>query len=60
MDCRGARLALEEKRNRHLKDLGQVLQAAGANAVRPFLVFLQLLKCQTKRLLPHRFGSSRA
>jgi hypothetical protein len=37
--------ALEEKRNRHLKDLGKVLQAAGADAVGSLLVFLNLLEC---------------
>jgi hypothetical protein len=36
--------ALKEKRNRHPQNLGDVLQAARTEAVRPFLVFLNLLK----------------
>ena len=42
---RGGR-ALEEKWNRHLKDLGEVLQAAGADPIGPLLVFLDLLESQ--------------
>jgi len=38
----------KEERDRHLKDLGDLLQAAGADAVGPFLVFLNLLECQSK------------
>jgi hypothetical protein len=40
------RRTFEEKRDRHLKDLGDVLQAAGADAIGPFLVFLDLLERQ--------------
>jgi hypothetical protein len=42
---RGGR-ALEEERDRHLQDLGNVLQSAGADAVGPLFVFLDLLECQ--------------
>ena len=42
------RRAFEEKRNRHLKDLGEVLKAAGADAVGTLLVFLKLLERQAE------------
>jgi uncharacterized protein YjiS (DUF1127 family) len=45
-NARRGRRALEEKRNRHLKDLGYVLQSAGADAVETLLVFLNLLEYQ--------------
>src|SRR5262249_58179146 len=35
---------VEEKRKRDPQDLGKVLQAAGADAVGPLLIFLDLLK----------------
>jgi hypothetical protein len=40
------RRTFEEKRDRHLQNLGYLLQAAGAHAVPSFLVFLDLLECQ--------------
>jgi hypothetical protein len=43
-ECGGR--TLEEEWNRHLKNLGKVLQAAGADPVGPLLVFLDLLECQ--------------
>src|SRR3984893_6267720 len=52
------RRALEEERDRHLKDVRNVLQPAGTDTVGAFLVFLDLLKRQTesvaKLLLAHR------
>jgi hypothetical protein len=42
--------ALEEEGYRHAKDLAQLLQAARADTVRTLLVFLNLLKCQPKRV----------
>jgi hypothetical protein len=39
---------LEEERNLHLKDLGNMLQAAGADAIGALLVFLNLLECQAE------------
>src|SRR5580692_801158 len=47
-EARRGRPTLEEERNRHLKDLGNVLQAAGADAIGALLVFLDLLECQAK------------
>jgi hypothetical protein len=47
---RPARHSVEEERNRHLKDLGYVLQPAGANAVGSLLIFLNLLERQSKRV----------
>jgi hypothetical protein len=44
------RRALEEKRNRHLKDLGEVLQAARADAIGPLLILLDLLECHPYRV----------
>jgi hypothetical protein len=44
------RHSVEEERNRHLKDLGYVLQPAGANAVGSLLIFLNLLERQSKRV----------
>jgi hypothetical protein len=38
------RRALEEKRNRHLQNLGDLLQPAGADAVGSLFVFLNPLK----------------
>src|SRR5664280_693330 len=38
------RAAFEEKRNRHLQDVGNMLQPAGADAVGALLVFLHLLE----------------
>jgi hypothetical protein len=49
-NARHGRRALEEKRNRHLEDLGDVLQAAGADAVSSLFVFLDLLECQPERI----------
>ena len=43
-----ARRSVEEKWNRHLKDLRDLLQPAGANAVGSLLIFLNLLKRQSK------------
>jgi hypothetical protein len=43
-EARRSRATLEEERNRHLKDLGNVLQAAGADAIGALLVFLNLLE----------------
>src|SRR3984893_7485045 len=40
------RRALEEERDRHLKDVRNVLQPAGADPIGAFLVFLDLLKRQ--------------
>jgi hypothetical protein len=48
--ARMTRHSVEEERNRHLKDLGDVLQPARANAVGPLLIFLNLLKRQSKRV----------
>src|SRR5579862_8353202 len=52
------RRALEEERDRHLKDIRNMLQPAGADAVGAFLVFLDLLKGQAERVaeffLAHR------
>ena len=42
------RRAFEEKRNRHLQNIGDLLQAAGADAVGAFLVFLHLLEGQAE------------
>jgi hypothetical protein len=42
----GAGAPSKKKRDRHLKDLGDVLQAAGADAIGPLLVFLDLLERQ--------------
>jgi hypothetical protein len=39
---------LEEERNLHLKDLGNMPQAAGTDAIGTLLVFLNLLECQAK------------
>jgi hypothetical protein len=39
------RRAFEEKRYPDLQDYAQALQPARANAVRPILVLLKLLKC---------------
>ena len=47
-NARRGRRALKEKRNRHPKDLGDVLQSAGADAVGTVLVFLNLLECQSE------------
>src|SRR5687768_13674264 len=44
------RPAFEEKRNRHLKDVRDLLQAAGADAVGALLVFLHLLEGQAERV----------
>jgi hypothetical protein len=43
-----ARRSVQEKWNRHLKDLGNVLQPAGANTVGSLLIFLNLLKRQSE------------
>ena len=43
-----ARRSVKEKRNRHLKDLRDLLQPAGTNTVGSLLVFLHLLKRQSK------------
>src|SRR5580692_9247932 len=40
--------AFEEERHRHLQDQRDLLQAAGADAVRSLLVFLDLLKSQAE------------
>jgi hypothetical protein len=51
--CNPSRLtrhSVEEERNRHSKDLGYVLQPAGANAVGSLLIFLNLLERQSKRV----------
>src|SRR5271169_2563571 len=52
------RRALEEERDRHLKDVGNVLQPAGADPIGAFLVFLDLLKRQAESVaeffLAHR------
>jgi hypothetical protein len=49
--------ALEEERYWHLKNVGDLLQSAGPDAVGAFLVFLHLLEgeaeCGTQRLLAH-------
>src|SRR5258707_13390588 len=49
--------AFEKERNRHLKDLGNVLQSAGTDAVHSFLIFLHLLErqaeCPTQCFLAH-------
>jgi hypothetical protein len=47
-EARRGRPSLEEERNRHLKDLGNMPQAAGADAIGALLVFPDLLKCQAK------------
>ena len=44
------RRALEEKRCRHLQDIGDLLQPAGADAVGALLVLLHLLESQTQRI----------
>ena len=44
------RRAFEKESDRHLKNKGDVLQAARANAVRAFFVFLHLLECKTQRI----------
>jgi hypothetical protein len=36
--------ALKEERHRHLQDVGNLLQAARTNAVRPLLILLHLLE----------------
>jgi len=56
---RGGR-TLEEEWNRHLKDLGDVLQAAGADAVGSLLILLDLLECQPEGRPRDRIGSYRA
>src|ERR1700754_5169092 len=38
--------ALEQERYRDLKDFGDLVDAAGADAVGAFLIFLDLLECQ--------------
>src|SRR5436305_4810698 len=43
-----ARTALEQKRDRDLEDLGDLLDAAGADPVGAFLVFLNLLEGETQ------------
>jgi hypothetical protein len=48
--ARLTRSSVEEERHRHLKDLGYVLQSAGANAVSSLLIFLNLLERQSKRV----------
>jgi hypothetical protein len=50
LHCRSrlARRSVEEKRNRHLKDLRNVLQPARANAIGSLLIFLNLLERQSK------------
>jgi hypothetical protein len=45
-----SRDALKKEGNRHLKDLGYVLQAAGTDAVHSLLIFLHLLERETKRV----------
>ena len=40
----------EEKRYRDLKNMRNLLQAAGADAIGALLVLLNLLKCQTERV----------
>jgi hypothetical protein len=42
--------ALKKEGNWHLKDLGYVLQLAGTDAVHSLLIFLHLLKRETKRV----------
>lgn len=42
------RRPFEEKRDRHLKYLGDLLKSAGADAVGSLFVFLDLLKCETE------------
>ena len=44
------RRAFEEKRHRHLQDMGNLLQAAGADAVGALLVFLHLLEGEAERV----------
>jgi hypothetical protein len=56
--ARRGRPTLEEERNRHLKDLGDMLQAAGADAVGALLVFLNLLERKTEE--QYRSDSYRA
>jgi hypothetical protein len=43
-----ARCSLKEKRHRYTKDLGQLMKAAGADAVGTLLVFLDLLERQSQ------------
>src|SRR5450755_3739928 len=40
--------SLEQKRNRDLKDLGDLLDTAGADPVGTFFVFLNLLECEAQ------------
>jgi hypothetical protein len=47
---RGAGDAFEQERHRDLKDFGNLLQAAGADAVGALLVFLDLLEGQPERI----------
>jgi hypothetical protein len=50
------RCAFEEKWDRHIKDLGDVLKAAGADAVGSLLVFLDLLECQPEGVREFRLA----
>src|SRR5690606_21462343 len=45
---------LEEERHRDLQDAGNMLQTAGADAVRALLVLLDLLECDSQ-MLPKLF-----
>src|SRR4029079_10709136 len=47
---RRMRRAFEEECNRHLEDVRDLLQPAGANAVSPFFVFLNLLESEPKSI----------
>jgi hypothetical protein len=42
MRCRDVRSPFEEERDRNLKNMGNVLQPASADAIRSFFVFLHL------------------
>src|SRR6516165_2724145 len=44
------RCTLKEKGHRNLQDMGNLLQAAGADAVRALLVFLYLLESDSERI----------